>query len=103
MENSFFNLVNDRKDMLKALEQSKLQGSVIGINSPSLGSGTFLTSVSEIQLPWHENPVIVLKSYDISGYFLDKNTVRLNDIISVIPFTSVFQNPFLKACKEYHH
>ena len=85
--------------ILQALRDSKENHSTIGINSPLLGSGTFLTCVTDIIVldDLAASPTIVLLSYDITGYFLPTNILKLEDISSVCPFVSKFPNPFVKS------
>jgi hypothetical protein len=85
-------------EMLQALHSSKTNHTTIGINSPLLGSGTFLTCVTDIIVldDLAASPAIVLVSYDITGYFLPTNILKLDDIRSVCPFISKFKNPFVK-------
>jgi hypothetical protein len=86
------------KEMLNALQDSKANHSTVGINSPMLGSGTFLTCVTDIIVldDLAASPTIVLVSYDVTGYFLPTNILKLEDISSVCPFISKFNNPFVK-------
>jgi hypothetical protein len=76
------------------LVESKLQGNVIGISSPLLGAGMFVTAVEDILLEGKKS-IIILKSYDINGHFLSTNRLPLEKIIAVCPFKSKFLNPFL--------
>jgi hypothetical protein len=76
------------------LVESKLQGNVIGISSPLLGAGMFVTAVEDILLEGKKS-IIILKSYDINGHFLSTNKLPLEKIIAVCPFKSKFLNPFL--------
>lgn len=100
MEDIEFLFLTHPHEMLEALKESKEKGSVIGICSTMLGGGIFLTSVENIFL---ENDIfeggeiiIVLKRYDMHGYFLEKNTITLADIRSVCPLKAEFKNPFMR-------
>jgi len=86
------------KSILNALQDSQVNQSTIGINSPLLGSGTFLTCVTDIIVldDVAASPTIVLMSYDVTGYFLPTNILKLEEISSVCPFISKFENPFVK-------
>jgi len=81
--------------MLEVLLASRDQNTVVGINAPILGRGTHLTAVEYIS----DDPdcIITLKPYDATGHILDRNKIKLSDINSVLPFTSVFENPFVRA------
>lgn len=85
----------DRGEILKILTRSKDQGNAVGINSRSLGPGTYITAVEDIML--EEDIVIVFKPYDASGHMLEKARLTLAEIQSVLPFNSAFQNPFYKV------
>lgn len=95
--------LTDPDAILSALKASKENQSVIGICSPVIGDGIFLTSVehiiSENDILEGCETIIVLKRYDIHGYFMEKNTLTLNDIERVCPLKMEFKNPFLKIAK----
>jgi hypothetical protein len=76
------------------LVESKLHGNVIGISSPLLGAGIFMTAVEDILLEGKKT-IIILKRYDINGHFLSTNKLPLEKIAAVCPFKSKFSNPFL--------
>jgi hypothetical protein len=88
-------LISTERGILDALLQAKENGTMIGIHAPVLGMGTFITGVLDIVINDYETSVVT-KGYDVTGYFLDKSTLKLSEIKSVIPFTSIFVNPFLK-------
>lgn len=92
-------VITTRTEIYKALLESEDNQSIIGIASEDLGPGMFLTSVKEI-LDDENDFIIVLSSYDATGYFLEKNKVSLNSITGVIPFKAVFKNPFLKELQK---
>ena len=73
---------------------------MIGITSPDLGKDTCITAVQDIILNDEDDPIIIIKGYDRSGYFLERDTLPLKNITSVIPFTSLFENPFLQEVKK---
>lgn len=80
--------------ILLELINSKLHGNVIGISSPLLGAGMFMTAVEDILLEGKRS-IIVLKRYDVNGHFLSTNKLSLEKITAVCPFKSKFENPFL--------
>src|SRR5688572_6950354 len=96
-------LLTNRDEIYKALLESEDSQSIIGIASEELGPGMFMTSVKDVL---HDNSdcLVVLNSYDVTGYFLEKNKISLSKIKSVIPFKAVFTNPFLKGVnREGYH
>jgi hypothetical protein len=84
-------ILSTEKAILDALTQAKEKGTMIGIHAPALGTGTYITGISDIVTNDHGTSVIT-KGYDITGYILKKSTLQLSEIKSVIPFTSVFNN-----------
>lgn len=101
MLNTPFDFIKDPKEVFKALLDSKDRGTAIGIKSPALGKGMFVTSVDDILIgDGQENTNIVLKGYDFTGHVLDTNIVRLIDIEGVCKFTSKFGNPILKTLSK---
>jgi hypothetical protein len=87
--------ISDPAEILDALRQSKECNTVIGLSAPLLGNGVFLTAVDNITELANDYS-ITLKGYDITGYILERNKVRLSDIRCVCPFKSPFNNPYMK-------
>lgn len=85
----------DRNLILNILTDSKEQGTAVGINCSALGAGTFITAVEDIML--EDDMLIVFKPYDANGHMLERNKIKLQEIDSVLPFNSIFQNPFFKS------
>lgn len=93
-----FDFLRAPNAMLGALVASKEKGTAIGINAPVLGTGIYITAVEKIlnnnDIFDQSEIVIVLKAYDITGYFFERNVIKLNEIKSVWPLKSPFKNPF---------
>lgn len=85
---------NDPSDVLKKLFESKLQGTIIGLLSPIFGRRMVLTGVEDLILD--DDPIVVLKPYDMHGYILPETKIHLKEIHSVREFISKFKNPFEK-------
>lgn len=98
MNNLSTELVTDPGDILNILTDSKTNGTTVGINAPVLGKEIFVTGVEDIIMD--KDITIVLKNYDITGYMLETNKLKLGDITSVCPFTSPFPNPYMKTFKS---
>jgi hypothetical protein len=99
--NTPFDFTKDLTGIFKALINSKEQGTAIGIVSPVLGKGMFVTGVEDILIgDGHENSHVILKGYDFTGHILETNTIRLTDIEAVCMFSSKFGNPFLKTLSK---
>lgn len=90
-------LVTEPGRMLDVLSESKAQGTAVGIFAPVLGQEIFVTAVEDILVD--EEITVVLKNYDITGYILETNKLKLAEIKSVCPFKSPFENPYMKATK----
>lgn len=94
-----FDFINSQEGILHALTDSKINSSVIGIYSPSLGETMVVTGVENIVLT-DSDTVIVLKKYDMSGQIFERHVLLLSEIISVCPFTSPIKNPFLENIEK---
>jgi hypothetical protein len=88
-------LVHEPALVLKALINSKENGTCIGIASPILGVDMFITAVDDIVIE-EGKTTIVLKHYDTTGFILPVHKVRLDEITSVQVFSSPFKNPYLE-------
>ena len=95
MESIDLAFISDPTEMLEILVDSQVNTTVVGISAPVLGNGVFLTSVEHIH-PAGPDYIIALKGYDVTGYILERNKIRLSDVRAVCPFKSKFNNPFLK-------
>lgn len=95
MERLSMELVSDPGDMLDVLVDSHASGTAVGIIAPVLGSEICVTAVENIIIG--DEITIVLKNYDITGYMLETNKVKLSQIRSVCPFKSPFTNPYMKT------
>jgi hypothetical protein len=98
-----FDFVRDTKEILEILTNSMLHGNAVGINCPAMGTGIFITAVDNIL---NDNDffdqceiIIIFKRYDITGYFFERNVIKLYEIKSVWPLKSPFVNPFLETKK----
>lgn len=94
MENLSLELVSNPGDMLAVLAESKAHGTAVGILAPALGDQIFVTVVDDLIIK--ETITVVLRSYDKTGYMLETNKLKLGEIKSVCPFSSPFENPYLR-------
>jgi len=76
------------EDILRILIHSKEFGNVVGITSPVLGSGVFMTAVEKVILDYEV--VIQLKAEDVTGKHLVNSTLRLSEITIACAFKSKF-------------
>jgi hypothetical protein len=95
MQNIDLAVISDPDEILNTLNESKIHGNVVGISASILGNGIFLTAVENI-IKTENDHMIVLKGYDVTGYILERNKIRLSDIRAICPFQSKFKNPYLK-------
>jgi hypothetical protein len=101
MQNIELAFISDPEQIHAALVESMTEASVVGISAPILGNGVFLTAVDNI-IKNENDSTIVLKGYDITGYILERNKIKLSEIRAVFPFKSKFTNPYLKELAGDH-
>jgi hypothetical protein len=82
-------------DILRILIHSKEYGNVIGISSPVLGAGIFMTAVEKVILDYET--IIQLKPYDVNGAVLGTSKLKLTDITTACAFRSRYDKLFHKA------
>ncbi len=85
------------EDILRILIHIKEYGNVVGIVSPVLGAGMFITAVEKIVLDYET--VIQIKAEDINGEVLDRSTLRLSDITCACPFRTRFEKLYHPAVR----
>jgi hypothetical protein len=71
------------QEILKALQASKENGTIIALTVPKLGSGIFITAIEDIIEGNEGNVYIKLKDYDVTGFMFERTTLQLTEIISV--------------------
>lgn len=99
--NTPFDFVKNPAEIFKALLDSRDSGTAIGIKSPALGKGMFVTGVDDILVgDGHENTQVILKGYDFTGHVLETNHLLLTEIEGVCKFSSKFGNPILKTLSK---
>jgi len=82
-------------DILRILVASKEEAKSIAISSGRIGEGFFITAVEDIILEEGET-IILFKPFDVTGFILPTNKLKLRDIAAVCPLNSEFENPVLK-------
>ena len=85
-------------EILSILTHSKKFGNVIGICSPVLGPGIFITTVDNVVEDYET--IVYLKPYDVNGYKLEKNALKLTEIVSVCAFKSHYNKLYHEQPKE---
>ena len=97
METLSMELVSEPGEMLNALAESQACKTAVGIIAPLLGNEICVTAVENIIIG--SDITIILKNYDITGYMLETNKVKLSEIKSVCPFKSPFGNPYMRTLR----
>lgn len=85
--------IKNRRSVYRELAASKEAGTVVGITSPALGDGMFITAVDDIYTT-EAGAIVQLKPYDMSGHFLTRTQLSLSEIRSVCPFKTAYRNPY---------
>ena len=87
-------IITEPKDILDELIASRENGNVIGIWSPSLGTGLFMCAVENIYDDDVEHDkVIILKEKDLNGVQLEAHVLFLQEIEKVFPFKTIYNDP----------
>jgi hypothetical protein len=100
MNHVVLDLIDSKEGIIKALVQSRMTKSLIGVRSKLLGPGTYFTAVKEFQMLEDDDITVKLEGYDMTGYVLDKSELKLQDIDYVIPLNALFENPFVRELKR---
>jgi hypothetical protein len=91
-----FELVKSRKLLLEVLIDCRKTERYVGIYSDVLGEGMFVTGVHDIY-DYEEEPIIMLKRYDLSGALLIRETLSLNEIKAACLFDNTFRHPVIEC------
>lgn len=91
--------VTASEDVLRILIHSKEYGNVVGLSSPSLGAGIFITAVEKVILDYEV--VVQLKAFDVNGNALEKRILKLTEISSACAFRSRFDKVFHDHTHEH--
>ena len=98
-DEQILDLAKSSSDILKVIFESKENGNTIGVSSPLLGQGFFITAVEDIILTDGET-TILFKPFDVTGFLLPTNKLNLEDIEAACPLISTFENPILKNLEK---
>lgn len=94
VDDQSLNFLKSRRMIRNGLLKSKHSGTVVGIYSRALGEGMFITSVDDMY-PDHDEEIVVLKRYDLSGLILPRTDLSLSEIKAVCEFDMIYKNPVL--------
>ena len=90
--------VTSSEEILRILIHSKEYGNVVGISSPFLGGGLFITAVEKVILDYEV--VVQVKPFDVNGTHLERNTLKLTDITYACSFKSRYEKLYHKMPVE---
>ena len=88
-------LIKTKKRLLSAVINCYKNQTLIGIFSPVLGEGMFVTGVHDIY-DYNEEPIVMLKRYDICGELLIRETLALNEIKAICIFDNAYKHPIIE-------
>ena len=87
-------IITEPKSILHELISSRENGNVIGIWSPSLGTGLYMCGVENIlDDDVEHDKVIILKEKDLNGVDLPVHVLFLQEIEKVFPLKTLYNDP----------
>lgn len=86
-------------EILKALEESRANGTVIGITALSFGPVMVMAAVEDI-LEVRNDRIIVLKENDLLGLPIPETELLLSEIVRIHPFRTRYDDPFHVQLRE---
>jgi hypothetical protein len=89
-------LIKSRKLLLDVLIDCCKNERYVGIYSDVLGEGMFVTGVHDIY-DYDEEPIIMLKRYDITGSLLIRETLSLGEIKAACVFDNSYRHPIIES------
>src|SRR5687767_8832988 len=92
-----YNFTGNPEEILQALIASKQDEKMIGLVVPHIGAGLFITAVDDVIITDTDEPVIILKQYDMTGSMLERSKIKLSEIISACVLQSKWINPYFKT------
>jgi hypothetical protein len=90
-----FKVLTTKKDILKAIIRAKDTQSVLGVYSPALGEGLFLTGVLILDTD-HAEPIVTFNRYDLNRIYLNRTQLGISEIKGVCVFDHKYSNPLLQ-------
>jgi hypothetical protein len=98
-DEQILDVATNKDDILKLMISGKENGNTVGIRSAVLGDGFYITAVEEVILE-EGSTTFRLKPFDITGFILPTNRLKLAEIDAACPLISEFQNPVLKNIEK---
>jgi hypothetical protein len=84
-----FDFIRGTNAMLKEFEYCLRERNLVGVYCPVLGNGMFLVGVESI-LYGDDGVLLIFHKQDMSGHFLSRRTLRLDEISMIVPFNNPF-------------
>ena len=91
-----FNFTSNPQEILRALLDSRQQQKMIALYMPANSDELFITAVDEIIHDEHDT-IIVVKQFDNTGFIIEKNKIKLSEIVSACLLSSHWENPYMKV------
>ena len=98
-------IITEPRSILHELINSRENGNVIGIWSPSLGTGLYMCAVENIlDDDVEHDKVVILKEKDLNGIPLPVHVLFLQDIEKVFPLKTIYEDasPGKQQTLRYH-
>ena len=94
-----YNFTRSYAEILKALLDSKENGTMVALAVPCIGAGVFITAVEDLFINDDES-FIQVKNFDVTGRIIEKTKIALKEIVGACPLHSKWENPFLKNISD---
>lgn len=91
-EDGGIKVVKSRKEISRAITNAMETHTVLGVYSPALGDGLFLTGVLFYDTN-HAEPIVTLNRYDHHGILLHRTELGISEIKGVCTLKMKYQNP----------
>lgn len=88
-------VVRSRKEIARAIRHALDTNTVLGMYSPALGEGLFLTGVLFFDTS-HAEPIVTLNRYDHHGVLLHRTELGISEIKGVCSLRMKYENPLVK-------
>jgi hypothetical protein len=94
-----FDIVRDKREIIKELDYCRKTGNLVGVYARSFGNGLFLVGVEEINYGIKAE-LVTFHSHDMSGFRLPQRSILLDDIDMIIPFNNRYVKPDVSIPNE---
>lgn len=84
--------IRNQKAMLTQIKLCKKSHGLIGVYSPLLGKGMFLTTVDDIRFI-DDEVLVIFKPYEVIGDMPEKTSIPFSAITCICPFNQLYSEP----------